>query len=188
MQTKKDDKNVLVLFSGGVDSTACLIHYKNLGYNIIGLFIDYGQPAATQEKRAVSEISKYLGVKTIKVHTNIKPVVEKGVFQGRNYFFLSQALLILPFPIGVVSLGIHSGTSFPDCSTDFISKNQSIFDIYTNGNIILDCPFINLTKKDIIKVLQDSEFPISYTYSCEVGNELPCGKCLSCLDLKHLKK
>ena len=36
----KNNKDILVLFSGGKDSLACALKYKELGYNISTLFID----------------------------------------------------------------------------------------------------------------------------------------------------
>ena len=59
MEINLTDKNVLVLLSGGIDST-CIHYYQNLGYNVKGLFIDYGQPAANQENiiKKISDILK----------------------------------------------------------------------------------------------------------------------------------
>jgi len=37
-------RKVLVLASGGIDSTACLFYYKELGHEIEALFVDYGHP------------------------------------------------------------------------------------------------------------------------------------------------
>jgi len=38
-------KRALVLASGGIDSTACLFYYKELGYDVEALFVDYRHPA-----------------------------------------------------------------------------------------------------------------------------------------------
>lgn len=42
------DLEVLVLLSGGIDSTACLDFYLQLGRPSCALFVDYGQPAAVR--------------------------------------------------------------------------------------------------------------------------------------------
>lgn len=182
----KEKKEVLVLFSGGIDSTSCIFYYKSLGYNVHGLFINYGQKAEKLERIAVTKISSLLSIKLRIIETNITPIIDNYVIQGRNYLLLSQALISLPFSKGIVSLGIHSGTNFPDCSREFVTKNQAIFDMYTNGNIIIDCPFIEMQKDQIFQYFKKNDFPIEFTYSCENGGEVPCGICSSCLDLKKL--
>ena len=183
----KEKNDVLVLFSGGMDSTACIFYYQNLGYKVHGLFVNYGQKAEKQERKSIINLSSYLSIGTTIIDSVTNPVIKNGVIQGRNYFLLSQALLTLPFSTGIVSLGIHSGTSFPDCSKEFILQNQVIFDIYTNGNIIIDCPFVEIQKNEIFKYFKKTKIPIEYTYSCESGGEIPCGICSTCKDLNKLK-
>lgn len=183
----KKKKEVLVLFSGGIDSTSCLYYYQKLGYKTHGLFVNYGQLAEKQERIAVNKISKLLSIDTIFIDSNIKPISNDGVIQGRNYFLLSQALLTLPFATGIVSLGIHSGTNFPDCDSTFISKNQVIYDMYSDGEILIDCPFIDLQKNDIYDYFLKTNIPINYTYSCENGGDVPCGICSTCKDLKKIQ-
>lgn len=181
------NKNVLVLFSGGIDSTSCVYYYQKLGYNVKGLFINYGQPAALKEQIAIGNLSKLLKIETIQVETNLLPNIEKGLILGRNYLLLSLALSCYPYKEGIISLGIHSGTKYPDCSTNFVKLNQQIIDLYTNGNIVLDCPFISLQKNDIYNYFINSNIPFELTYSCELGGDTPCGKCLTCMDIKALQ-
>jgi len=38
-------KRTMVLASGGIDSLACLIYYKEFGHDTEAIFIDYGHPA-----------------------------------------------------------------------------------------------------------------------------------------------
>lgn len=180
-------KNVLILFSGGIDSTLCIHYYQKLGYNVKGLFIDYGQPAALKEKIATECLSSYLKIETLQIKTDLRPNIEKGLIQGRNYLLLSISLSCFPFTEGIISLGIHSGTKYADCSPNFIELNQKIFDLYTNGNIVIDCPFLLMNKNDIYRYFLKSTIPIELTYSCELGGDTPCGKCLTCLDIKALK-
>lgn len=180
-------KNVLILFSGGIDSTLCVHYYQQLGYNVKGLFVDYGQPAALKEEKATKYLSRYLKIETIQIKTNLRPNMEMGLIQGRNYLLLSISLSCFPFAEGTISLGIHSGTKYVDCSPNFIELNQKIFDLYTNGSIAIDCPFLFMNKNDIYRHFLKSTIPIEFTYSCELGGDTPCGKCPTCLDIKALK-
>src|SRR5690554_2140666 len=181
------DKNVLVLFSGGIDSTSCIHYYQNLGYNVKGLFIDYGQPAANQEKIAVEKISDFLKIDILQFKSKNDLNIKGGFIQGRNLLLFAISLINFPFTKGIISLGIHSGTNYPDCSQTFVELNQRMLDLYTGGNIILDCPFLNMNKQDVYNYFLKTGIPIELTYSCELGGEIPCGECLTCMDIKKLQ-
>lgn len=181
------NKNAFILFSGGIDSTTCIHYYQQLGYDIKGLFVNYGQPAALKEKQAVEKLSSFLKIETIYIKTSLRPNIKKGLILGRNYLLTSLAISCFPFTKGIISLGIHTGTKYPDCSENFVKLNQQIIDLYSNGNIILDCPFISSKKNDIYNYFKKSNIPIELTYSCELGEETPCGACLTCLDIKALQ-
>lgn len=179
-----EKKEVLVLFSGGIDSSACIYYYKQLGFHVQGLFVDYEQKSSKNEKIAVKKLSKHFNIYTPIIKINTNPTVNNGVIQGRNYLLLSIALMNFPFIKGLISLGIHSGTNYIDCTTEFVKKTQKIFDLYTNGNITIDCPFINFTKREIYEYCKTNKLPLHSTYSCENGAKIqPCGKCSTCKDL-----
>lgn len=181
------NKSVLVLFSGGIDSTACLQYYKSLGYIVEGLFINYNQKSLKNEEKAVQVLSDYFKIKTRTIKIDTNKIINGGEILGRNFMFLSIALMNFSFQNGLISLGIHAGTSYPDCSKEFIIKSQRIFNLYTSGNIIIDCPFIELNKREVFEYFKQQNLPINYTYSCENGAEIqPCGNCSSCKDLISL--
>jgi 7-cyano-7-deazaguanine synthase len=176
-------KQVTVLFSGGIDSTACLHYYKKLNYNVDGLFINYGQLAIEKERIAIRQISDYYSIETEEIFIATQPLIKNGVIQGRNLLLLSIAVMNYTRSSGLISLGIHSGTVFPDCSKEFILNFQGIVDMYFNGSIIIDCPFIDFSKREIYEFCITNKVPLSLTYSCELGKIQPCGKCSSCKDL-----
>ncbi len=88
-----ESKNALVLLSGGIDSSACLVFYLAQGFSISALFVDYGQVSKGRGESAPSAVWSYCK-----------------------------------------RLGV----------------------------------------------------PVELTYSCEMGKDQPCGKCLSCKDLEKL--
>jgi len=51
--------HAIVLLSGGIDSAACVAFYKQLGHDVSGLFIDYGQPVREQEERSAAAIAAH---------------------------------------------------------------------------------------------------------------------------------
>jgi len=179
------NKDVLVLLSGGIDSTACVAYYIERGFNIQALFVDYGQLSAERELLAVERIRDSYGIPV----TIVKCVGSKkhsaGFIQGRNAFLLHTALMNLN-QSGIIAIGIHSGTTYLDCSSQFIKIMQASFDIYTDGRIMIDAPFIEWSKQDIWDYCKGQKVPVELTYSCENGVKQPCARCPSCQDLEAL--
>ena len=105
--------------------------------------------------------------------------------------FCDYALLVwtafskIGFGTYKIVLGTHAGTEYPDCSSHFIDATNRVFDVYTNGTVILEAPFINWQKADIVAYCRTNSLPYHYTYSCEMGSVPPCGRCLSCLDRRE---
>lgn len=182
----KKRKNVLVLFSGGIDSTACIHYFIKLGFNVECLFINYGQSALRGEREAVAKLSRYFKIKTKehKVVTDIKET--NGVVLGRNNLFIAVALMNFRESHGSIGLGIHAGTRYPDCSPQFVQSVQAVIDTYTDGNVSIDCPFISMEKEEIVRYCKLKRIPLKDTYSCEKGSKKPCGKCSKCVELKAI--
>lgn len=175
----------IVLLSGGIDSMACAYFYISQKYETEALFVDYAQPALQQERHAAERIAAYLCI-PLKIITVPKMhVYDTGEIFGRNAVLALQALAAYGKGTYKVITGIHSGTIYSDCSEDFIVCINRVFDIYTNGTIILEAPFASWTKQQIISYCLSEALPISITYSCESSGVRPCGKCKSCLDRKE---
>jgi len=177
---------VLVLSSGGIDSTACIKFYKNQKSRVYSLFIDFGQLSKTKELKASQKIAKYYKIpySLIKIKNNIQ--YGSGLLIGRNAFLLTTALINFKHDTGIIAVGVHSGTSYSDCSENFIHEMQAVFDIYALGCIRVGAPFLNWSKADIYNFSKKEKIPLELTYSCELGKKQPCGKCNSCKDLEKL--
>ena len=179
-------KNCLILLSGGVDSSACICYYQRLGYSVSGIYIDYGQAGAKFERQSVKRITENFQIPLfVYLYKNNKTFLE-GEIPGRNAFLLFSAVLSNPNYEGILAIGIHSGTSYYDCSLSFLEDIRKIIINYTNGNIIVDAPFLHWTKIEIYHFCKENNVPISLTYSCENGLNPPCGHCKSCLDRRML--
>jgi 7-cyano-7-deazaguanine synthase len=178
-------RNAVVLLSGGIDSSACVHYYLSAGYNVVGLFIDYGHPASGCEKLASAKIAEAFGIylHTLKI---TGAFVSAGEVRGRNALLVCSALMYMNMECGLVVLGIHAGTDYSDCSPSFISKVQEVADLYADGRIQIAAPFLQFSKADILDYAKKHDLPLALTYSCESGNLPPCGRCLSCRDLEEL--
>ena len=181
------DKNVLVLSSGGIDSTATIQFYLNTGHKVNSLYIDFGQMARQNEYLAAKKIAKHYKIKFHMVKTKFtdKKFVN-GLIMGRNMFLLSVALMHYNFKSGIIALGIHSGTDYFDCSQEFIGMVDSIIKNYSSDLICVGSPFIKFNKAEIYQFCKMYNVPLDYTYSCELGLSQPCDQCASCKDLKRL--
>ncbi|AFQ42426.1 7-cyano-7-deazaguanine synthase [Desulfosporosinus meridiei] len=178
---------ILVLLSGGLDSTACVAYYLNLGFKVKALFVDYNQNAVDQEKKSAYAISNYYCVDFQVLKCSGLRQWGTGVIPGRNAFLLSIALLSSNLSQGLIAIGIHSGTSYYDCSPNFLLEMNNLFDCYTDGKISISAPFLNYNKDFIWQYCLDHAVPIELTYSCEKGFLEPCGSCLSCRDREVLR-
>lgn len=184
---KKSEKNyVLILASGGIDSTACIQFYKNLDYEIDLLFVDYNHPSKEKETETVKRIAKYYSLQLQKIEIKNLNQISEGFVTGRNAFLLFCALLNFNRASGLIALGIHAGTVYFDCSPEFLNSSKLLFEKYSNGSIKPVAPFLQFSKMDIYNYCILEKVPIHLTYSCELGKDQPCGICNTCLDLVQL--
>lgn len=183
---KKRKLTAVVLLSGGIDSAACVRYYLDLGYQLRGLFIDYGQHARDNEGESAIQVANYYDIPLDKVSLSPINHFGPGEIRGRNAFLIIAALLYYPQFKGILSLGIHSGTPYYDCSQQFICDIATIIDAYAVGEVRIDAPFLAWDKSMIYAYCKEKGVPIHITYSCESGTDPPCGKCLSCKDREAL--
>ncbi len=181
-------KHVLVLSSGGIDSTACIRFFKKMKFDVEAIFFDYGQPSRKNELKAVRAISNYykIPLRAISIRTDMK--FSNGLIQGRNAALYFLGLMHFRGNNGIIAAGIHAGTPYYDCSSTFLENIQGFFDGYTNGTIKPAAPFLTFSKKDIWDYCKTEKVPLSLTYSCERGLKQPCGKCDTCKDILYICK
>lgn len=180
------EATALVLLSGGIDSAACVHYYISQGLQVEGVFVDYGQEARDREFSSSSQIASHYGIKLNRLNLEVPHTFAQGEITGRNAFLLLAAILAYPGHRGLISLGIHSGVPYYDCSDSFVKDIRKVLEGYADGGIILDAPFLKWDKRMIVDYCKSNDVPIHLTYSCENGGDIPCGTCLSCRDRKAL--
>jgi 7-cyano-7-deazaguanine synthase len=177
----------VVLLSGGIDSMAATHYCVNRGWATGGVFVDFGQRAAVRESAAVKAIASYLRIDVRMCRATGIEVPDSGEVRGRNAWLIQTALMASHMQSGLVVTGIHGGTTYLDCSPDFIEKMADLVVVQTAGTIQLFTPFLRWNKADIWAYCHRESLPIDLTYSCERGLDQPCGGCQSCGDLKALR-
>lgn len=173
--------NTLVLMSGGLDSMACAHFLQGQGNAVSGAFIDYGQAAASAEKKAANKVAAAFGMPLRSFGVDGASFAT-GELVGRNAFLIFSAVFLTKHWSGLVATGIHAGTPYFDCSVSFLNSMGKLVAEQTDGALRLVSPFANWTKLDIFQYAKSAGLPLKLTYSCEAGTDPPCGKCASCLD------
>lgn len=172
---------VLLLTSGGIDSTALIDFYLRRNLRVRCIYFQYGQPSAQSEKAAVERICAHYKVEKEIVTLEFPMARRKEEFVCRNILFvLAASSLELP-PLRI-ALGIHAGSQYYDCTRSFLDDCQRILDGYYSGTVRVEAPFLDFIKIDIVEYCQANDVPLDFTYSCQRQNYPPCGKCKSCLD------
>jgi len=159
-----DSTPVLVLLSGGIDSTCCVEYYRSRRCCVSALFVNYGQPQAELEQNAVSAICAYYNI-PLREFAILGSSVSAGYIRARNALLLTLGLMHFGESAGIIALGIHSGTPYADCLPEFTSAMQGVFNLYENGNVRIDTPFLTWTKQEILLFARANTVPLHMTYS-----------------------
>jgi 7-cyano-7-deazaguanine synthase len=186
--------NAIVLLSGGLDSMAAAAMLKSAGHDVSGLFIDFGQLSAERETIAAAAVASVLNVPLRTCAVPALRPADPGLLPGRNGMFVhlalhlatrSDGLVTTPYA-GLIALGIHARSRYPDCGEPFVRAMQELLDLYTGGIVSISAPFLGTTKEGIWAFCLEERLPLDLTYSCELGLDQPCSRCLSCDDRRRL--
>lgn len=185
------------LVSGGLDSTLVGVMAKEEGFTVHPLFIDYGQRASQKEWDTCQYVHSQLELPTPTrmdlsgfgrvIHSGLTSVemdVKEDAFTpGRNLMLLLMGSSYA-YQVGAssVSVGLLSErfSLFPDQQSEFIAQAERAIELALGRRIQVAMPLVEFSKADVVLLAQKKG--ITGTYSCHVGNNEPCGRCISCLE------
>lgn len=203
------NRSIVILISGGLDSSTVIGIAKNKGALIYGLSFDYGQ-RHKKELIAAQKIAAHFSIqelKTIKLDLTLwggssltdtrQEIPRNGVqlnkipntyVPGRNTIFIATALSYAEaINADFIGLGVNSldYSGYPDCRPDYIKQFQKLANLSNkrgreNHPIRLWTPLINLNKIEILELASENNVPVEETWSCYSGKTSPCGECDSC--------
>lgn len=171
----------------GIDSAACVRILQTKGFDVTGLFVDFGQLAVEPERRAVAALKEHLAIHVHSVQITGFSGLSQGELSGRNLFLIAAALFHSKGHPFVIGIGVHAGTSYYDCSQSFLSYVNLLASAQSDGRVSVLAPFATWSKRDIYDYVCTEALPVNCTYSCEQGTIPCCGLCASCRDRKELQ-
>lgn len=205
-------KSCVLIYSGGLDSTALLYSLIKMKAEVVALSFNYGQ-RHVKELAGAAVIARKAGVKhhvidlsplgmilQSNLTDNSKEVPEghyaeesmkATVVPNRNMIMLSIAIgHAISLKYNHVAYAAHGGdhTIYPDCRPEFVDKMDSVARICDWRGVKIYAPFLKFTKAECVKVGVDSGAPLGLTWSCYKGLGVHCGKCGSCTERKEAFK
>jgi 7-cyano-7-deazaguanine synthase len=200
--------NALVLHSGGLDSTVCLLLAKEAGRKVLSLGIDYGQRHRIELEYALAQCRKYsIERRLLRIEWD-KPVreiplgrsldeIRSGVspsfLPGRNALFLTLACAeAAGIKAEEVWIGVNSidFSGYPDCKPEFVDAFKMMIKEAIPGGPDLVAPLLKMSKADIATEASRLGIARGDTWSCyqprfTPRGICPCEKCDACVLHDH---
>lgn len=195
--------SVLIIASGGLDSTALIHLYKSLKYDVHLMYFNYGQKNLVEERGCLVKTMKALGIpkenlvtvdisipwNTSNITTDGNSESEEQYVEMRNLIFASYAISYCEaMKIEKVAMGFTGGcVEYPDTSDSFQNDLYNLA-IRANG-VQMEFPLANMKKVEVANLGLNLGMEIKNTFSCNVPVDgKRCGKCPDCLDIKSIIK
>lgn len=174
-----------VLLGGGIDSAALIPFFQDRDARLSAFHFSYGQAAEEREREAAEAISEYYDL-PLNTFT-LSPSPSRDGFEYR----LRNARLVVSLAsrepsLDAISLGIHAGTPYPDCSVQHLSLLEELLTFQSGDPPTLRAPWVGKGKHFVLEYAREAGVPLDLTYSCELGRNQPCGDCPTCADLEDL--
>lgn len=203
----RNKKEAVVVFSGGQDSTTCLLWALHRYENVVAVSFDYGQKHKA-ELECAKEIADKFGVELqvldmsllnqlapnsltradIEVDENApEEGTPNSVVDGRNMLFLSFAAVFAK-QRGITDLvtGVSQSdfSGYPDCRDVFIKSLETTLNLAMDYTFCIETPLMWIDKADTWKLAADLnglDLIREMTLTCYNGIKGEgCGNCPSC--------
>jgi len=192
---------VVLLASGGLDSTTVAYQLIERGADVLPIFFDYGQHCVETEWDRVSEVLPSSARRP-------ERVVISDVFRGSKsrlinaadlwaedvrdddlyvpyrtlLFYTAAAAKAQTYGITEAYSGFINSNHAKeiDCGAEFMNKLDALSEEI--GPVRFISPFRYSSKTDVTREAIRLGVPIGRTFSCQAAKELPCGACPNCVE------
>jgi len=201
---------VVVLLSGGMDSTSLLYHMHQQEEVVGALSFNYGSkhnhkeiPFAKYHAEALGIRHEVIPLDFIKNHFSSDLLESGGEIPEGHYEDDNMVKTVVPFRNGImlalavgwaesigaeaVAIAAHAGDHaiYPDCREEFMDFFGAAISSGTYARIKLLRPFLALRKENIAKLGHKLGVDFSMSWSCYKGQETHCGVCGTCVERKE---
>lgn len=202
-------KKIVVLHSGGMDSTCLLAYCIAYASEVETVSFFYGQNHS-QELSSVKYFQSKWGIKNTQFNLSqaFGPIrqssgsallggdkIPSGHYAQENMvktIVPNRNMIMSSFAAGYaqsigfdfIGLAVHSGDHFiyPDCRPEFIRSLGEAISLATEETVKILAPFSYITKEDIVQIGSHFQIPFEMTYSCYEGKPEHCGVCGTCVE------
>ena len=198
----------IILHSGGLDSSVCLLLAKARGRVPRSLGISYGQRHHVEMEYAEKLCARF-GIERRVIDVNwdtpqitipkdrsveeMKAGIAPTFVPGRNAVFLALACAEASgFGATEVWLGVNAVdySGYPDCRESFLSAFRTMWAEAVPTPLRIVAPLVTLTKPEIAHLAHELGLKQGDTWSCYApdvssGTPKPCGHCDACLLHQH---
>lgn len=193
--------DVLLLSSGGLDSTTVAYWLRRQEIAFLPLFFDYGQHCVETEWNTLLRVLPAGSTPPERIDMS-------GIFRGSRSRLIAEPNLwtdaveandlyipyrtLLFFSAGAAFAqtrglsDVYSGfinsnhAKEIDCSAAFLNGLDALSE--NVGPVRFKIPFRDKSKKDVAVLAKELRVPIGTTYSCQVYSDVPCGACPNCVE------
>ncbi|HKJ88111.1 MAG TPA: 7-cyano-7-deazaguanine synthase [Gammaproteobacteria bacterium] len=180
---------ILVLVSGGIESTTLMHQAARQGVRVLPVFLDYGQRPAARELAAARAHAGDLGLE-VEVMDMAETAQTFREGQERHYHIPLPHRNLVALSLGL-SLAeqrsaerLRVGITREDAEVS-ASASASFLDTFVHmarllGSIKVEAPLRDMTKAEVIETGANLGVDFGKTYSCLLGYPKPCGRCPQC--------
>jgi len=174
---------VIVLASGGLDSTLVMSQLLRQGHHVVPFFCDYNQYSLEGERRAVETVTSLLkedyeslveDIVVAKVDVGIPRV---AACPGRIHAFVGAASIwafTKGWTSGKIAIGIHKGDKDVDsCRVGYEEDLNKTLKILTQDCLQIITPLMGMSRQTMAEELEGSGVPWGEMYNCYWG--VSCG-------------
>lgn len=194
-------KEVLLLASGGLDSTTVGYQLAAAGVQVVPIFFDYGQHCLDIEWNRVNEVLPvdmqrperfkisdiFQGSRSRLIHEAdlwTEEVKDDDLYIPYRTLLFFAAAAARAQTVGILDvytgfINSNHAKEF-DCTAAFMNSLDGLTS--SIGPVRFHSPFRYSSKVDVARAAAELGVPIGRTYSCQASAQFPCGACPNCVE------